>query len=81
MGSSASSASVDSSRERGQPFQFILGQGQVIPGWDEGIALLRVGSTAQLRIPPQLAYGPQGAGGVIPPNAELIFEVELLGVG
>ena len=71
----------DSSRERGQPFQFILGQGQVIPGWDEGIALLRVGSTAQLRIPPQLAYGAQGAGGVIPPNAELIFEVELLGVG
>jgi len=71
----------DSSYDRGEPIQFALGIGQVIPGWDEGIGLLTVGSIAKLVIPPDLAYGEQGAGnGVIPPNATLIFDVELLGV-
>ncbi len=70
----------DSSRDRGTPFSFVLGQGQVIRGWDEGIALMKVGSRARLTIPPQLGYGSGGAGNVIPPNATLIFDVELLGV-
>jgi len=68
----------DSSRDRGQPFSFPLGGGRVIRGWDEGIAMLKVGSRAKLTIPPQLGYGAQGAGGVIPPNATLIFDVELI---
>jgi peptidylprolyl isomerase len=68
----------DSSYDRGDPIQFILGQGQVIPGWDEGIALLKVGGKAKLVIPPELAYGDRGAGGVIPPNATLKFDVELV---
>lgn len=68
----------DSSRDRGQPFSFPLGAGRVIRGWDEGIAMLKVGSRARLTIPPQLGYGARGAGGVIPPNATLIFDVELL---
>tara|TARA_B110000467_G_C18332374_1_gene494332 strand:+ start:2192 stop:2971 length:780 start_codon:yes stop_codon:yes gene_type:complete len=69
----------DSSLDRGKPFSFVLGKGQVIKGWDEGIALLHVGDKAILNIPADLAYGERGAGTVIPPNADLIFEVELLG--
>lgn len=68
----------DSSRDRGQPISFILGQGMVIEGWDEGIALLKVGTRAKLTIPPELGYGKSGAAGVIPPNATLIFDVELI---
>lgn len=70
----------DSSVSRGEPIQFPLGQGAVIPGWDEGIALMQVGDKARLTIPPELAYGEAGAGGVIPPNATLTFEVELLDI-
>lgn len=70
----------DSSRNRGEPFSFKLGEGRVIKGWDEGIALLKVGDRATLFIPPQLGYGARGAGGVIPPDASLIFVVELVGI-
>jgi peptidylprolyl isomerase len=70
----------DSSYDRGQPIRFALGQRQVIPGWDEGIALMKQGGKARLIIPPDLAYGAQGAGGVIPPNATLTFDVELVSV-
>jgi FKBP-type peptidyl-prolyl cis-trans isomerase FkpA len=70
----------DSSKDRGQPFSFGLGGGQVIRGWDEGVQGMKVGGTRVLTIPPEMGYGARGAGGVIPPNATLVFEVELLGV-
>ena len=73
-------AKFDSSKDRGQPFVFGLGQGQVIRGWDEGVQGMKVGGTRVLTIPAELGYGARGAGGVIPPNATLVFEVDLLGV-
>lgn len=70
----------DSSVDRGQPFEFTLGAGQVIRGWDEGVKGMRIGGKRKLTIPPDMGYGAAGAGGVIPPDATLVFDVELLGV-
>ena len=71
----------DSSLDRGQPFAFTLGRGQVIAGWDEGVAGMKVGGKRKLTIPASLGYGPSGVPGAIPPGATLVFDVELLGVG
>jgi FKBP-type peptidyl-prolyl cis-trans isomerase FkpA len=71
----------DSSLDRGQPFEFVLGKGQVIAGWDRGVDGMKIGGKRKLTIPPELGYGARGFPGAIPPNSTLVFEVELLGVG
>ena len=71
----------DSSVDRDEPFQFVLGAGQVIAGWDQSVATMKIGDKVKLTLPPHLAYGARGYPGAIPPNATLVFEVELLGIG
>ena len=80
MASNGRGKKFDSSKDRGDPFGFSLGAGQVIRGWDEGVQGMKVGGTRVLQIPAELGYGARGAGGAIPPNATLIFEVELLAI-
>jgi FKBP-type peptidyl-prolyl cis-trans isomerase len=80
VGTLTNGTKFDASRDRGRPFEFPLGRGRVIQGWDQGVAGMKVGGIRKLTIPPHLGYGAQGAAGVIPPNATLLFEVELLGV-
>ncbi len=80
VGTLTNGKKFDSSRDRGKPFEFRIGIGQVIQGWDEGVATMKVGGIRKLTIPAALGYGASGAGGVIPPHAVLLFEVELIGI-